>query len=578
MGCFSQHHRPSRHLPPILAAAIALAFFFSSVTLHRKITGRWRTVPTDPKPPFPLQRFPFSLLRRATDSFSAANCIGQGGFGSVYKGILPSGQEIAVKLMSEASTHGEREFHNELSLASIADTAVCPYFVCVLGFSTSKTTRDYKSRCYGRRKKTREGKLALVYEYMRNGSMQDALLDRKCAELMHWNKRFAMATSIAKGLLILDHVLNNREEEMVETCIKDDEKKTDKKKITEDDVVTNVEQPWDDSAYCVRIIDGGVNVGVLETPPFSEEISDRASVGGQNRKWILGREKREDWLWKQEITSGLPGSGRAKDYVMESTGSEINKESPKKGWIIKSKSSVEGGVVSKVVKEKKKLEWWASLDKNERKDRKPREWWKEEFRDELSKKNKKRVSDRSKNNREEHLCGRNDEDGDQERKNTRRSRGMSRTSIDQWLDVGSFIGEFRINDISRNGGISSMPSARGTVCYAAPKYGNGVSPVSDKCDVYSFGVLLLVMVSGRRPLQVRASSGMLGFKKVNLISWARQLALNGKMADLVDTDIESVDCEQAVMCVTIALLCLQRSPDKRPTMREIVEMLVGKSS
>ncbi|KAL6569418.1 hypothetical protein OROMI_013932 [Orobanche minor] len=387
------HHRPSPHLPPLLAAAIALAFFFFlSVTLYRKITRSWRTVPTDPKPPFPPHRFPFSLLRRATDSFSAANRIGQGGFGSVYKGILPSGQEIAVKLMSEASTHGEREFHNELSLASIADTAGCPYFVCLLGFSTSKTTRDYKSRCYGRRKRTRERKLALVYEYMRNGSLQDALLDRKCAELMHWNKRFAIAASIAKGLeylhyschppivhgdikpsnILLDcnfdakiadfglaHVLNNREEEMVETCIKDDEKKTDKKKvITEDDVVTNVEQLWDDCAYCVRIIDGDVKVGVLETPPFSEEISDRASIDGGNRNWILGREEREDWWWKQENTSGLSGSGRAKDYVMEWTGSELNKESPKKGWIIKSKSSVEGGIVAKVVKQKKKLEWW----------------------------------------------------------------------------------------------------------------------------------------------------------------------------------------------------------------------------
>ncbi|GFQ07997.1 receptor-like serine/threonine-protein kinase at2g45590 [Phtheirospermum japonicum] len=92
------HHRRSPLLPPLLAAAIALAFFFLSVILYRKITRR-RTVPTDLKPPFPPQRFSFSLLRRATASFSAANRLGQGGFGSVYKGTLPSGQEIAVKLM-----------------------------------------------------------------------------------------------------------------------------------------------------------------------------------------------------------------------------------------------------------------------------------------------------------------------------------------------------------------------------------------------------------------------------------------------------------------------------------------------
>ncbi|PIN06540.1 MEKK [Handroanthus impetiginosus] len=624
-------------LPPLLAAVIALAFFFLSVIFYRKIT-RKRTVPTDLKPPLPPQRLSYSVLRRATDSFSAANRLGQGGFGSVYKGILPSGQEIAAKLMSEASIQGEREFHNELSLASRIDTICCPYVVCVLGFSTSDGKKDYKFRYYGSRKKKRGRKLVLVYEYMQNGSLQDALLDRKCEELMQWNKRFAIIMSIAKGLdylhcscdppiihgdikpsnILLDcnfeakiadfglaQVLT-RVEEMAETFMEEDEEDKMEKKVddygsiieenesfvTEDAVVLNVEQSPD--SYCVRVIDGEEGVVAAEASPserlekegsVSEGILDRISIDSANRKGIMGRGKSEsgrDWWWKQENMSGLSDSGRVKDYVMEWIGSEINKERPKKEWIKSTNSIEEGANLEQKKRGKKKLEWWASLDRDamrkEKKNRKPREWWKEEFCDELAKKKKKRGH---KLDNDGELWWQRDEDGVQE-KRRRRSRG-SRSSIDRWLD--GFSGEFRLGrrnsqdlasgDIPKSGGISSTPSMRGTVCYIAPEYGGG-APVSEKCDVYSFGVLLLVVVSGRRPLQVMASP-ISEFERANLISWARQLALNGRLLDLVDSNIQSLDREQAILCITIALLCLQRSPVKRPSMKEIVEMLSGRS-
>ncbi|KAJ6344287.1 hypothetical protein OIU76_005913 [Salix suchowensis] len=167
-----------------------------------------------------------------------------------------------------------------------------------------------------------------------------------------------------------------------------------------------------------------------------------------------------------------------------------------------------------------------------------------------------------------------------------RRRGRVREaegSIDWWMD--GFSGEFRhgrrnsqdwaSGEIPKSGGISSTPSMRGTVCYIAPEYGGG-GLLSEKCDVYSFGVLLLVVVSGRRPLQVTASP-MSEFERANLISWARQLAYNGKLLDLVDPSILSLDKDQALLCITIGILCLQRSPSKRPTMKEIVGMLSGEA-
>ncbi|RZC46242.1 hypothetical protein C5167_039195 [Papaver somniferum] len=61
-------------------------------------------------------QFSFSMIGAATDNFSTANKLGEGGFGSVYKGTLPDGQDIAVKRLSKNSGQGEEEFKNEVVL------------------------------------------------------------------------------------------------------------------------------------------------------------------------------------------------------------------------------------------------------------------------------------------------------------------------------------------------------------------------------------------------------------------------------------------------------------------------------
>ncbi|KAJ1379178.1 S-locus glycoprotein domain [Sesbania bispinosa] len=62
---------------------------------------------------FELPLFEISNIEAATGNFSIYNKIGEGGFGPVYKGQLPSGQEIAVKRLSESSGQGLQEFKNE---------------------------------------------------------------------------------------------------------------------------------------------------------------------------------------------------------------------------------------------------------------------------------------------------------------------------------------------------------------------------------------------------------------------------------------------------------------------------------
>ncbi|KAF6154861.1 hypothetical protein GIB67_033890 [Kingdonia uniflora] len=67
------------------------------------------------------------------------------------------------------------------------------------------------------------------------------------------------------------------------------------------------------------------------------------------------------------------------------------------------------------------------------------------------------------------------------------------------------------------------------------------------------------------------------FKQANLISWARHLACRGKLQDLFDLALQPMDQDQALLCITVSLLCLQRSLVKWPSIKEVVGMLSGDS-
>ncbi|KAF4386807.1 receptor-like serine/threonine-protein kinase At2g45590 [Cannabis sativa] len=651
------HHNHHRVLLPVLAGTLTvtvIGIFFLVVFIYRKLSYN-RTTPFDQSNQTSgvsnqHQRFSYSLLRRATGSFSASNLLGHGGFGMVYKATLPSGQSLAVKLMdSHGSIQGEREFHNELSLSL---NLCSPNVISLLGYSMDSRRR----------------KLLLVYELMPNRSLQEALFDRKCAELMEWKKRFSIILDIARGLEYLHHSCNppvihgdikpsnvlldsefnakigdfglarlktedqdqgnlvvEEEDEGEENVIEKKEKSRNGGVVmeigddngsileeTESVTVSVLTSGFDQEGLsvierspesCIVRISGpeaSPETTVAESPATVDRIGaaseggfDRASMGSGRDLVGNGRRKGgsgRDWWWKQDNNGGGSESGRVKDYVMEWIGNEIKKEKPKAEWAVASPSSADilgssttDSELKKKKKRKKRLEWWSSLDEEriaqkKEKNRKPREWWKEEFCEELTKKKKKKKKNSMGGGES---WWQKDDDELQERK--KRKSKSSRGSIDWWLDgISGDLRSGRRNsqdwassDIPKSGGISSTPSMRGTVCYVAPEYGGG-GQLSERCDVYSYGVLILVLVSGRRPLQVTASP-MSEFERANLTSWARQLARNDRLLDLVDPSLHSLDKVEALLCLTIALLCLQRTPSKRPSMKEIVGMLSGEA-
>ncbi|XP_041023686.1 G-type lectin S-receptor-like serine/threonine-protein kinase At1g11410 [Juglans microcarpa x Juglans regia] len=132
------------------------------------------------KPDLPF--FELSTVVAATDNFSPANRLGQGGFGPVYKGQLTNGQEIAVKTLSKSSRQGTEEFKNEVMLiAKLQHRNLVRLFGC----SIHKEER------------------MLIYEYMPNKSLDFFIFDEIKRQLLDWRKRFEIIVGIARGVLYL---------------------------------------------------------------------------------------------------------------------------------------------------------------------------------------------------------------------------------------------------------------------------------------------------------------------------------------------------------------------------------------
>ncbi|KAG2645879.1 hypothetical protein PVAP13_2KG463705 [Panicum virgatum] len=120
-----------------------------------------------------------STIRAATDNFADSNWVGEGGFGAVYKGVLPGGQEIAVKRFSQSSGQGIQELKNELVLIAKLQhkNLVRLVGVCL-----------------------QEHEKLLVYEYMPNRSIDTILFDPEKSKELDWGRRFSIINGIARGL------------------------------------------------------------------------------------------------------------------------------------------------------------------------------------------------------------------------------------------------------------------------------------------------------------------------------------------------------------------------------------------
>uniref|UniRef100_A0A1J3FJ79 Putative LRR receptor-like serine/threonine-protein kinase n=1 Tax=Noccaea caerulescens TaxID=107243 RepID=A0A1J3FJ79_NOCCA len=129
--------------------------------------------------------YKYREIRQATDDFSAENKIGEGGFGSVYKGHLKDGKVAAIKVLSAESRQGVREFLTEINVISEIqhDNLVKLYGCCVEG-----------------------NHRILVYNYLENNSLDKTLLAggyTRSGIQFDWSTRANICVGVAKGLAFL---------------------------------------------------------------------------------------------------------------------------------------------------------------------------------------------------------------------------------------------------------------------------------------------------------------------------------------------------------------------------------------
>ncbi|PSS34955.1 Lectin-receptor kinase [Actinidia chinensis var. chinensis] len=166
---------------PAISVVSALVLI-SGMFFYLKRKRKFAEVLEDWELDYGPHRFKYKELYIATKGFKDKELLGAGGFGRVYRGILPSSKiEIAVKRVSHESRQGMREFVAEIvSIGRLRHRNI----VQLLGYCR------------------RKGELLLVYDYMPNGSLDKFLYDQPDFTL-NWRQRLRVIKGVASGLFYL---------------------------------------------------------------------------------------------------------------------------------------------------------------------------------------------------------------------------------------------------------------------------------------------------------------------------------------------------------------------------------------
>ncbi|GKV19294.1 hypothetical protein SLEP1_g29578 [Rubroshorea leprosula] len=127
-------------------------------------------------------QYDLNSIEAATNNFADSNRLGEGGFGVVYKGRFPNGQEIAVKRLSRSSGQGAKEFKNEVVLVAKLQHR---NLVRLLGFCVEGEEK------------------ILVYEFVPNKSLDYFLFNDDRQGLLDWSRRYKIIGGVARGILYL---------------------------------------------------------------------------------------------------------------------------------------------------------------------------------------------------------------------------------------------------------------------------------------------------------------------------------------------------------------------------------------
>ncbi|XP_070012755.1 leucine-rich repeat receptor-like serine/threonine-protein kinase BAM3 isoform X2 [Nicotiana sylvestris] len=136
-------------------------------------------------------------------------------------------------------------------------------------------------------------------------------------------------------------------------------------------------------------------------------------------------------------------------------------------------------------------------------------------------------------------------------------------------ELEAHVADFGLAKYLQNNGTSECMSAiAGSYGYIAPEYAYTLK-IDEKSDVYSYGVVLLELITGRRPV------GNFGEEGLDIVQWAKRETNWSKegVVKILDERLKNVATAEAMQVFFVAMLCVEEYSVERPTMREVVQML-----
>ena len=137
-------------------------------------------------------------------------------------------------------------------------------------------------------------------------------------------------------------------------------------------------------------------------------------------------------------------------------------------------------------------------------------------------------------------------------------------------DFNAKVADFGFAKLVPDGMTHVTTKVKGTLGYLAPEYAMW-GKASNSCDVYSFGILLLELVTGRKPIE-KLPGGI----KRDIVHWVTPMIENGRWTNIVDPRLGGkYDLMQLRNTVVLAIRCTNGESENRPTMTEVVEYFRG---
>ncbi|KAG5008820.1 hypothetical protein JHK87_017335 [Glycine soja] len=139
-------------------------------------------------------------------------------------------------------------------------------------------------------------------------------------------------------------------------------------------------------------------------------------------------------------------------------------------------------------------------------------------------------------------------------------------------DFRARVADFGFAKLMPDGATHMTTKVKGTLGYLAPEYAM-LGKANESCDVYSFGILLLELTSGKRPIEKLNST-----VRRSIVDWALHLVCEKKFSEIADPRLNGNYVEgELKRVVLVALMCAQDLPEKRPTILDVIELLKGES-